>query len=207
MRKRLLLIALVIMLSTGTVVQSEMRAEAAGTVTAVGVVKGVLVLLAIAGVGITLGSIFDQGDIEESAVVKFTTWLNNHDPEFYTEFMLAATAITSGRVINTMSPLFYFKLKQNATEYFGTSTAVETSAGTVKMDIQTLAFIPNGTQYLTEANGVGSMRLIFHRADALLLAMNTWWAMIFTMCLYLQTKRQHIWAWLLMGERQRASYY
>lgn len=147
MKKRLLLIALVIILSTGNVVQTEIHAEAAGTVTAVGVAKAVMVLLAIAGVGITLGSIFDEGDIDESAVVKFTTWLNNHDPEFYTEFMVAASAITAGRMVNTFAPLFYQKLRQNAREYFGTNTNVSTSVGSYVFNINNLAISGLNTGY------------------------------------------------------------
>lgn len=148
MKKRLLLIALVIVLSTGTVVQTEMHAEAAATVTAVGVAKAVLVLLAIAGVGITLGTIFDNDAVGEETVSGFTTWLNNHDPEFYTEFAIASAAITAGRVVNTLSPLFYHKLKQYAAEYFGTSTETETVIGTSSFNINQLAIMPNGTQYV-----------------------------------------------------------
>lgn len=153
MKKRLLLIALVILLSTGTVAQTEIRAEAAGTVTAVGVVKAVLVLLAIAGVGITAGTIFDNGNVDNETIANFRTWLNNRDPEFYTEFMVMATAIMAGRVVNTMSPLFYRQLRTYTSEYFGTSTATETVVGSTSFNINQLAFVPNGTQFVTTPYG------------------------------------------------------
>lgn len=137
MKKRLLLITLVIMLSMGTVVQTEMRAEAAATttITAVGVAKAVMVLLAIAGVGIGLGTIFDNDNIEQSAVQDYLDWLNQHDPEQYTAFMLAATSIAAGRMVNTWDALFYQKVRENVREYFGETIGDETAIGTYETQI------------------------------------------------------------------------
>lgn len=155
MKKRLLLIALVILLSAGNVVQTEIHAEAAATtVTAVGLAKAVLVLLAIAGVGISAGYAWDNGEqIKDSVVSGFTTWLQNHDPEYYTALMLAGSNIAAGRVINTYDALFFGKLKQYTREFFGADTSVSTNVGTTTFNINELAIQPNGTQYVLGFGG------------------------------------------------------
>lgn len=151
MRKTIIIIMLSLVMVTGSVVGSEMRAEAAATttVTAIGIGKAILVLLAIAGVGITAGEIFDNGELGEDVVANFATWLQNHDPDTYLKMMMVATAIAAGRVINTLDAIFYTNLKERVREYFGTDITQSTAVGAMSKAISEISFVPNGTQTIT----------------------------------------------------------
>lgn len=148
MKKRLLIIALVIMLSTGTVMQSEMHAEAAATTVAgVSLAKAVLVLLAIAGVSITAGSGFAFDTYSDENVAEFTNWLRNNDPDFFTAFMVAATEIMSGRTAVQFTYNFFAKLKQKSAEFFGTDTTRDIFVGDSTFNIHDIAIFMNNHNY------------------------------------------------------------
>lgn len=126
MKKRVLCIAMVIMLSTSAVMTTEVRAEAAATTTAVTVTEAILFLLALAGVAVettTLGA----------GSYNFTPMLNNmgdNDPELYEWFTRTVSMMTAGRLLWTITSKQMTKYKEWATDYFGAAIGDEESAGT-----------------------------------------------------------------------------
>lgn len=126
MKKRLLCFALIIMLSTSSVMTREIHAEAAATTTAVTVTEAILFLLALAGITVELHNM-------SAGTYDFNPMLQNmgdNDPELFEWFTRTISMMTAGRLLWNITSRQMTRYKEWATDYFGGTIGDEESAGT-----------------------------------------------------------------------------
>lgn len=146
MRKTIVIIMLSLVMLTGSVMGSEMRAEAstATVVTGVSIGKAIMFLLALAGVSVAGSTALNYSSYDFST---FEDSLRTTNPSLYTKYELWKAGITAGKTSLVLTRSAWNQFRDYVRSYFGVDTSVSTPAGSGTFSIEQLAIVFNTTAY------------------------------------------------------------